>query len=155
MNPFVWEDGTIRVALGARERAFLPTLLILLSSVGRGAADPAAERLEPSAYPEDPQADQEYRRLMSGELEDARSTDRERFVATVDADRLSSADAEAWVRVLGDARLVLAARKGIVRAEDGWEERVADDPELGMLAYLGFLQGSVVDALAGSLETRS
>ena len=47
----------------------------------------------------------------------------------------------------------LAARKGIVRDEDGWEERIEGDPELGMLAYLGFLQGSLVDALAAGLET--
>lgn len=153
MNPFVWEDGSIRVRLGAQERAFLPRLLGLLDTVGQGRLDPAADRLDPSPYPEDPVADQEYRRLMSGELVDARSADRERFAATVDADHLSPGDAEAWVRVLGDARLVLAARQGIVRDDDGWEERVADDPELGMLAYLGFLQGSAVDALADSMET--
>ena len=153
MSPFAWEDGSMRVELGADERLILPTLLVLLDTVGREPDDPAAGRLEPSAYPEDPAADQEYRRLTSGELADARSADRERFVATVNADRLSRDDAEAWLRVLGDARLALAARRGIVRDEEGWEERVGEDPDLAMLAYLGFLQGSIVDALADSLET--
>ena len=153
MNPFSWDGSAIRVSLGPEERAFLPTLLVLLETVVPDRGDPAAERLDPPAYEADPEAEREYRRLMAGELEDARAADRQRFAASVETDQLDREDAESWLRVLGDARLTLAARKGITRDDDHWEDRVGDDPELGMLAYLGFLQGSLVDALAASLET--
>lgn len=153
MSPFSWEGSSIRVELGPDERLFLPSLMVLLATVGQRVEDPAAERLDPPAYEEDEGADAEYRRLIAGELEAARTTDRDRFAATIGADQLSRDDAESWLRVLGDARLALAARKGIVRDEDGWEEGIGDDPELGMLAYLGFLQGSLVEALTAGLET--
>ena len=152
MNPFVWDGSGVRVTLGAEERAMLPSLLALLETVVAGRGDPAAERLDPPAYDADPVADEEYRRLMAQELLDARARDRERFAATASAERLDEDDAEAWLRVLGDVRLTLAARKGIERDDDQWEDRIEVDPELGMLAYLGFLQGSLVDALMNSLE---
>ena len=152
MNPFAWDGSAVRVTLGPEERALLPSLPALLGTVVPGRGDPAAERLDPPAYEDDPAAEQEFRRLMADELLDARALDRERFAATVSADRLDRGDAESWLRVLGDVRLTLAARKGIVRDDDNWEERVQGDPELAMLAYLGFLQGSLVDALTSSLE---
>ena len=152
MNPFSWDGSSVRVDLGADERVFLPTLVVFLGTVGRSGDDPAADRLDPPAYRDDAAAEAEYQRLMGTELEAARAIDRERFATTIQADHLSRDDAESWLRILGDARLVLAARKGIVQDEDGWEARVGDDPELGMLAYLGFLQGSLVDALATGLE---
>jgi hypothetical protein len=51
------------------------------------------------------------------------------------------------MRVVGEARIVLAGRLGI--EEDGWEETASiEDPEVAMLHYLGYLQESLVEALS-------
>ena len=48
------------------------------------------------------------------------------------------------MRVIGEARLVLAARLGIT--EDGWEDDA--DPEMALLGYLGYLQDGLVGVLS-------
>lgn len=121
----------------------------LLDSVGVPADDPAAARLDPSPYPEDPTAAEEFRRLMGGELEQARSADRSRFSEWLERPETAVLDDEqagAWLRVLGESRLVLAARLGI--EEDGWETgSPPGDPAVSLLHYLGWLQEELVEAL--------
>ena len=52
------------------------------------------------------------------------------------------------MRVVGEARIILAARLGIV--EDGWEQDVESsrDPEMALLGYLGYLQDALVGVLS-------
>ena len=59
-------------------------------------------------------------------------------------------DLEAFMRVVGEARLVLAARLGI--EDDGWElEARPDDPEMALLGLLGWVQDSAVGFLTSLL----
>jgi len=144
-------DGGVAVRLGGEERALLASLPAFLGSVGAVAGDPATERLTPPAYLDDDAAQQEFARLTAAELTAWRREDRSRFVASLGADRLDEPTATAWLRVMGDVRLALAARNGV--EDETWEELGEHDPELGLVAWLGLLQGALLRALAAGEET--
>ena len=86
---------------------------------------------------------------MAPELDRARADDRDLFTNTVLAGRhtIAVSDGEAWLRVIGDARLVLAARKGVVAGDDEWEHLIGSDPDLTFVAWLGYLQTVLIGAL--------
>lgn len=155
-SPFRRTREGIDVRLGLAEREVLRAIPDLLSSVGDPGGDPAAARLSPSPYPDDPSAAAEYARLMDEELSRARQDDRAAFQAGMDDHRasLEEEQAEAWLRVIGEARLVLASRLGI--QEDGWEGRMPEsDPGVALLHYLGWLQEQLIDVLAETLPEAS
>jgi hypothetical protein len=123
--------------------------------------DPALRRLLPDAYPEDPEASQEFRRftqdgLRARKLANAISvleslhTDSKRIV-------LDQVQAHAWLTSLTDLRLVLADRLGIDDdpASQEWDEDDAEnDPRAAMLAvydWLGYLQETLVRVLSKRL----
>ena len=153
-GPFRSVDRGIELTMEHWECAALETIPGLLDSVGAPGEDPAADRLDQAPYPDDPEASTEFRRLMADEMAQSRAADRSAFALTVEqAPRgviLSPGESEAWLRVLGDARLVLASRLGI--ADDGWEERFSEnDPSIALLHYLGWLQQSLAETLEGFL----
>jgi len=152
-RPFKWSDGSVTVALRPNERAALASMTSVVGSVRADPNDPARQRLTPPAYGNDDAADEEYRRLMAGELEAARSGDVSVFSATLASGRrrLDVAEAEAWLRVIGDARLVLAARRGVRLEDDDWESRVYEDAGLEIVAWLGWIQQELVETLTPSL----
>jgi hypothetical protein len=69
----------------------------------------------------------------------------------VDAGSISDDDAQMWLRVLGDARLTLAARMGI--DEEGWEDdrSLTDSRDGAMLRYLSYLQDALIQVLSAAL----
>lgn len=153
-GPFHPVAEGVGVTLQPWEVDALMAVPVLLNSVGAGEGDSAADQLDQTPYPEDPEAADEFRRLMAGELKQSRAADRSAFGITVEQAPaglvLSPAEAEAWLRVLGEARLVLAARAGIVA--DGWEEDLPDDdPSIALLHYLGWVQQSLAEVLEGLL----
>ncbi len=149
--PFRRRDGTIKIALSGQERAVLHTLPETLDNLGTSEVDPAVARLHPSAYPDDPTADAYFREMTEDDLAKARAVDRSRFTKTVTADSMSDDDAEVWLRVLGDARLALAARMGIER--DDWEDdrSLAESRQGVMLHYLSYLQDALIQVLSATL----
>jgi len=112
--------------------------------------DAALARLNPSAYLEDPEYDEEYRRLMADELTESRLEALQALEDSVDARRLDQNQALAWLRALNDVRLLLGVRLEVT--EDPNDRRVApDDPRAAGLAlydYLSLLQQDLVEALA-------
>lgn len=153
-GPFRKVAGGIELTMEPWECAALETIPGLLDSIGAPGEDPAADRLDQAPYPDDPEASAEFRRLMADEMAQSRAADRSAFALTVEqAPRgviLSRGESEAWLRVLGDARLVLASRLGI--DQDGWEDQFSkDDPTIALLHYLGWLQQSLADTLEGFL----
>ena len=146
----VWKAGDrIFVRLSDDERGFLSQLPALLSGVGARADDPAAVRLHPNAYPEDSPEAWEFSRMTDSDLDQARRTDTDAFMESLEraaGDGLSLGEAEAWVRLVGDARLVLAAREGIDRNGELPEPSVAN-PRLSLVHYLGALQNEIVEVL--------
>ncbi len=155
-SPFRSERDGIRLRLDVNEAAVLEQLLPLLATVGeRSEGDPAARRLYPAAYRDAPDDDEEYWRLVGDELAEARAADRSAFAETLAVAEegvvLSSGEAEAWLRVLGDARLLLAARLGIEREDD--HDTASGSPEWAVLSYLGYLQGTLAEVMASTLPT--
>ncbi|MDH6181298.1 hypothetical protein M2152_001480 [Microbacteriaceae bacterium SG_E_30_P1] len=110
--------------------------------------DPALRRLFPDAYRDDPDASSEYRRLTEQTLALRKVTNASLLRATL-GDGLAELDApqaEAWLTVLTDLRLIIAVRLGIETADDvGHDDEVMQD----IYQWLGFVQGSLLDAMEG------
>ena len=116
--------------------------------------DPALERVFPPAYPDDHEADEEYRELMRGDLLQGRLEAVETLERTIDAKRLDEEQLTAWMSALNDVRLVLGTRLEVT--EESYEQDIEDgSPEAYQMAvyhYLGWLEEQVVEALADTLE---
>lgn len=118
--------------------------------------DPVLARLLPDAYRDDPDAANEFRRfteagLRSGKVESA-LTLLETLPPGGGRIRLSSDQAQAWLRSLNDVRLALGTRLGVTDDFDALDEDVeADDPRYAYVQvyqWLAYLQGSLVAALS-------
>lgn len=140
-GPFRRTRDGISIRLGRRDVEFLSMLPAMLDEVGSQPDDPAAERLAVPVYLDDPDSDHEYWRWMRPELDAGRSADRSAFAELVSAAAggvvASQEEAEAFLRVLVEGRLALAARVG-VQVEDDYA-RLAEDEE-AILDYLASLQ---------------
>ena len=146
--------GAIRLRLPPEERELLRTLPAQLRSLlDEAPDDPSLERLFPPAY-DDAESQAEYRRLMRDELLDGRRRALAVVEETIDLDRLTGEQAQAWLTGLNDLRLVLGTRLGV--RDDELLERLdpADPraPALGLYAYLSWLQEQLVEALEPDLQ---
>jgi hypothetical protein len=145
-------DGGYRLRIGRAERDVLEALCVELRELIED-ADEAVDRLYPAAYGEDAEASAEYDRLVRDSLTSGHLDVLGVVSATVHADRLDHAQVEAWCTALNDMRLVLGERLGVT--EDLYERSIhPSDPrarEYSLYAWLTWLQGAVVDALAARL----
>lgn len=142
MTPFERSSGSITVRLSSEERGILATVPRMIEESGD-----AGGRFDYLAHADDEEAEHRYKELIGSSLEDARAHDRARLAETVHDEVIDDETAQAWMRAIGDARLVLADRLGI--EEDGWEEvrSPADSALDAMLAYLGGVQDALVEVL--------
>lgn len=140
----------IEAHLSAEERVFLGDVLPLLASVGVSDADPAADRLRVPVYLDDPESSEEWWRLMGQDLEAGRRTDRAVFEKTLSHDPpvvLTVDEADAFLRVLNEARLTLGARLGIDVESD---HDALPEPSRQVMDYLGWIQEDLtVELLRG------
>ena len=149
-------DG-VSLSLFPEEAEALQIVGELLESIGDTAGDPAAMRLSVPAYPGHPDADEEFDEWLRPELETARAADRSAVATTLEAvgDEpvvLSPAEAEAWLLVLNEARLALAARMGIT--DEGWGDDQSEDeldPQMAYLQFLTYLHGELTGVLLQAL----
>ena len=134
--------------LGVNEVAVLEQLVPLLVVEGGWRLSPTGHL---PVYPGRPEDDAEFWRLMGDELRRAKAEDRATFIETLGAAQrgvvLSEDQAEAWLRVMGEARLVLAARLGIEHEDDYEAVRDGGGPEMAVLDYLSYLQASLSETL--------
>jgi Domain of unknown function (DUF2017) len=145
--------GVLRLRLPDDERELLHMLCEeLRERVDDEPDHPDLRRLFPPAHSDDADAEAGYRRLVGGQL----AAGRERAVATVratiDGDTLSPEEAEAWLTVLNDLRLVLGTRLDVTEEMDF--DLDPNDPgaaELAVYAYLSWLQEQLVEALAAEI----
>jgi hypothetical protein len=152
MRGFVLRDDEIHLDLVPAEIHLIGLAGHLLAALDVDDPDePAAARLNYRVHPDDPGADARFRDLTEADLRAARSADRDRFTESMQRGILSIEDAEAWLRVIGEARLVLAARLGI--EEDGWEQDPAEgqSAEMLLLRMLGAVQDELVGVLLETL----
>jgi hypothetical protein len=146
-------EGEVRLRLPREERELLRSLPAQLRRLlDEAPEDPSLERLFPPAYDDD-ESEAEYRRLMGDELLDGRRKALRVLEETLDRDRLSAEQAQAWLAALNDLRLVLGTRLD-VRDETLLAGLRPDDPrapELAVYAYLSWLQEQLVEALEADL----
>lgn len=117
----ITEGGRISLHLDPAESSFLSDMVRMLENVGQVEGDPGEKRLNVPAYLGDAEAAEEWRRLVGDQIEDGRAEDREVLRSAVEGEgnvELEPAGAEAILRVVNEARLVLAARLGIEVASD-------------------------------------
>ncbi|MEO7124326.1 MAG: DUF2017 domain-containing protein [Lacisediminihabitans sp.] len=159
----VEDDGTVSAVLAIDEVAILVDLTGQISDLlqENPQDDDALRRLLPDAYPDDRAASAEFRRFTAPGLLDRKSATASVILSTLSNSnaaraesglgaeaptivRLDPQQAQSWLTALGDLRLVIAARLGIVK--DG------DEGEPGAVMtevydWLGYVQGSLVEAM--------
>ncbi len=160
---FRLEQGSVVARLTGVEASFLKDAVEILEGLGTPEEDPGAARLHPPVYLGDPEADTEWRRLAGGELRTSRRADRSSFQLVLDAVEeggatgsdtgeatISLLEAAAFLRVVNEVRLVLAARWGIDTAEDFEDLRPeADD----VLTFLGWIVTELAEVLGDALDS--
>lgn len=150
MIPFLPTPDGILVTLDPDDLEFLKQIPEFLGLIGDPDNDPAAARLQVPVYLNDPEASDEWWRLMSGELYQSRIADRSAFGLILDAaaegTTASPAEAEAFLRVLNEARLALAARLA-VEVEEDYDKLTTEDR--GALDYLASMQEFLLAAIWG------
>ena len=143
-------DGGVELRLGNEERALLVGLVDELQELLAGdRRDEGLRRLFPRAY-DDAADERAYRELTGDSLLAGRREALDLLARTAGNDRLSAEEADAWLRALNDLRLVLGTRLDVS------EEALLDDvsphdpraPQLGLYAYLSWLQEQLVEALS-------
>jgi hypothetical protein len=142
--------GEVELTLSRDERTLLAGLAgELRAQLDGDTYDPSLRRLFPPAY-EDEAEERAYRELAGDSLLDGRRAALELLSETVDRDRLSAEEADAWLRALNDLRLVLGTRLDV--QEDTFASDLRpDDPNAPALAVYGFLswiQEQLVAALS-------
>ena len=147
-------DGTFTVALAADDREFLGSLADLLDKMVEAEPDdPWLRRLFPTAYPNDPEREQEWRLLMSVELHDKRREQLRVLSETASADRLTEDELHAWTQALNGLRLYLGTRLDVTEDTEAEDFEADDDRELFVLYnMLSLLQGEAIDALSQTLS---
>lgn len=151
MSHFTSAHKGIKTDFSSAERTFLRDVLPLLAGVGTVGEDPAATRLKVPVYLDNPEANEEWWRLMGRDLGEARRSDREVFERVVGSEApvtLSDGEADAFLRVLNEARLILGARLGVEVEED--HDQLPED-QRQVLDYLGWILEELTDELSRSL----
>jgi len=141
--------GRIELRLPAHERELLVELTAELSTMLDEQGDPALRRLFPAAH-EDAELEREFRELTHGQLRTGREQALQLLADTAGRDELSAEEADAWLRALNDARLVLGTKLDVADDLD-WASFDPEGPqavELSVYAYLSWLQEQLVEAAA-------
>ena len=142
-------DG-VRLDLPEEERELLSQIAgELRALVDEAPEDPGLRRLFPRAH-EDEDLEEQYRELTRDQLTTGRDRALETIEETASSSLLSPEEADAWLRGLNDARLVLGTRLEVTEDFD-WDAVDLSHPhaqELALYAYLSWLQEQLVEALA-------
>ena len=141
--------GEFELRLPAEERDLLRTLPGQLREA-LPTDDLAVGRLFPPAYGDDPELEEDYRRMVRDDLMSEHLRALQVMEETIDARRLSEEQLVGWLGALNDLRLVLGTRLHVTE-ETYEEDRDPGDPNTPAYAlffYLGWLEEQVVEALA-------
>lgn len=149
------EDGTYRLDLRDEERALIAAIVPDLRSLL--ADDPNDEmltRLFPTARPDDPEAEAEYRDMVRDELVSKRLARLDMVAELAEATVLNQEQLAAWMGAVNDIRLVLGTRLEVSEDDEYDDDPESDDPEAVARSaywYLGWLLEHLVEASASEL----
>ncbi len=149
----VLRDGRYVLELDRRERELIRQLLgELRELLAVDSTDPRVRRLYPSAYADDAEKEDEYRRLTLDDLQQGRVANVDLVEASVDAESLDAEQLNAWMQAVNSLRLVLGTMLDI--SDD--DQELSFDPEdpdartQALYGYLGGLLDEIVDAQLGA-----
>ena len=145
-TPGVWEADADDEVEGDADPDAAPAEL-------RVEPDPVVARLYPDVRPDDPAWSAAFRDLVRGDLDDGRRENLTIVEDSLEARTVDDAQADAWLHVLNDIRLVLGTRLGVTE-EDEQAPLDAEDPDAAakvVYAYAGYLQAQFVDVLDEAL----
>ena len=149
-------DGTYSLNLREDERALIATIVPELRAVL--ADDPNDEmltRLFPTARPDDPEAEAEYKEMVRDELVSKRLARLDMVADLAEATALNEEQLAAWIGAVNDIRLVLGTRLEISEEDDfDSDEDGEDTPESVARSaywYLGWLLEHFVEVSASEL----
>jgi hypothetical protein len=149
--------GGYRLSLSPQERDLLRAIGERLDA-RIAAGGPDTRRLHPPAFPDDPGAQASYEEATRESLTDLRAARLEVFNASIDRDRLDPRQADAWLGVLNDARLVLGTALDVTEEDEEdiatWDLEGPDGFDRLCYLYAGMLVAQLVDALASALPDR-
>jgi hypothetical protein len=141
--------GEIRLRFADEERDLLREVAEELETLlAEAPEDPSLRRLFPHAH-EDEELEREYRELTHAQLVGGREKAHATLRETADRELLTPEEADAWLRALNDARLVLGTRLDLPEDFD-WDAVGSTDPrapELALYAYLSWIQEQLVEAM--------
>jgi hypothetical protein len=143
-------SGAYVVSLPAEERALVRELLAELRAlVVAPTDDPRVRRLYPTAYPDDPDKDAEFRRFMHEELVASRTAAIDTVEATLDAATLDAEQVNAWMQALNSLRLVLGTALDVSEDDDLGSLDPADPDARShiLYSYLGYLLEEIVQTV--------
>ena len=120
--------GDYTVRLRPEERALLGSLPEQLGALVASGRSEATTRLFPPAYSSEPEMDAEYQRLMGDELVRRRQESVALVQATIERDRLTEDELQAWIGVCNDLRLVLGTLLDVSEDRDVLDvDRTSED----------------------------
>lgn len=109
-----------------------------------------SKRLFPTAYPNDPSKNQEFSLLTTDQLIDLKHSNADTFQNTINNKFLSEPEAESWLTVLNDMRLILGTRLDI--SEESIIIDSDDEDTVYLYESLSVLTSLLVKAISESLE---
>jgi len=118
------------------------------------AEDPAASRLFPVAYPDNDEAEAEYRSLMGEGLLAHHQHALDTLAATAGADSVDEDELQQWMGALEVLRLLLGTQ---LEVSEDMTEIDPTDPQAqhyAVYGYLSMLQGEIIEVLSGALDGR-
>ena len=148
-------DGTYSLNLREEERALISAIVPDLR--GLLADDPNDEmltRLFPTARPDDPEAEAEFRGMVRDELVTKRLSRLDIVAELAEATVLDQEQLAAWMGAVNDLRLVLGTRLEVTEDDEFEDDPGVDDPESVARSaywYLGWLLEHLVEASASEL----
>ena len=151
-GPFRARDGgQVEILLDDDERRVLADVVHGFRELLLRPEDPALRRLFPTAHPNDPEAEAEWRSLMGDQLLESRFAAFDVVERTIRDEAMGTEDLAAWMQACNAMRLVLGTRLDV--SEDDVEVD-PDDPNLGAYALydlLAWLVDGAVRVLSADL----
>ena len=148
-------DGTFSLNLRDEERALIATIVPdLRSLLAQDPDDEMLTRLFPTARPDDPEAEAEYREMVRNELVAKRLRRFDAVAAMAEATIVNQEQLAAWMGAVNDLRLVLGTRLAVSEEDDIDDDVDSDDPDAVARSaywYLGWLLEHLVEASASEL----
>ncbi len=148
-------DGTFSLNLRDEERALIAAIVPdLRSLLAEDPGDEILTRLFPTARPDDPEAEAEFREMVRDELVSKRLARLDAVADLAEATVLDQDQLAAWMGAVNDLRLVLGTRLEVTEDDELDDDMDSDDPESVARSaywYLGWLLEHLVEASASEL----